>query len=131
MNEENELAKLEGFVSTLLEKFNGLQNNNKKLAERLQRRDASIMSLEDEIASMQDERGEISSRVSGLINKIEEWESATIDGETSVDEEAVGNVNVNAETTPVPESESEAEVEDVKKDSSVQGNLFSVEATGE
>ena len=123
MNEENELARLEGFVSTLLGKFNGLQNNNKELTERLQRRDASIASLEDEIASMKDERGEISNRVSGLIGKIEEWESATA-VETPVIEEGV-------DTGSASDSEPEPEVEDVKKDSGVQGNLFSVESTGE
>ena len=123
MNEENELARLEGFVSTLLEKFNGLQNNNKELTERLQRRDATIVSLEDEIASMKDERGEISNRVSGLIGKIEEWESAIVT-ETVVSEE-------ESEAESTSDSAPEQEVEDVKKDSGVQGNLFSVEATGE
>ena len=123
MNEENELARLEGFVSTLLEKFNGLQNNNKELTERLQSRDASIASLEDEIASMKDERGEISNRVSGLIGKIEEWESATA-VETPVSEEDV-------DTECASDSDPEPEGEDVKKDSGVQGNLFSVEATSE
>lgn len=134
MNEENELAKLENFVSTLLEKYNGLQNNNKQLTERLQRRDASIVSLEDEIASMKDERGEISSRVSGLIGKIEEWESATAVDEAVVSEEEVETeteIETDPDPDPDPDSESESEGEDVKKDSGVQGNLFSVEATGE
>ncbi len=127
MNEENELARLEGFVSTLLERFNALQNNNKELTERLQRRDASIVNLEDEIVSMKDERGEISSRVSGLIGKIEEWESATAAEELVVSEE----VDTDTDSEPEAEVEVEAEDEDVKKDPGVQGNLFSVEATGE
>jgi len=120
MTEENELAKLEGFVSTLLEKYNDLQGNNKKLSERLERRDASIVNLEDEIASMEGERGEISSRASGLIGKIEAWESATADAEMSVDEEESSE-----------ETESEAEAEEDKKESGVQGNLFSAEAAAE
>ena len=120
MKEENELEKLEGFVSTLLEKFNALQGKNKELNDRIQRRDASILELEDELASMKDERGEISSRVSGLIGKIEEWESETADvevvAEDKIEEDAAG---------------SEPETEENKKDSGVQGNLFSVEASGE
>ena len=122
MNEENELAKLEGIVSTLLDKFNSLQNANKELTERLQSRDASIVGLEDEIASMKDERGKISSRVSGLIGKIEEWESATVAVEQIVDDEETENDH---------DPHIEPEVEDVKKDSGIQGNLFSVESTGE
>jgi chromosome segregation ATPase len=120
MTEENELTKLEGFVSSLLEKYNDLQGNNKKLNERIERRDASIVGLEDEIASMKDERGEISSRVSGLIGKIEEWEATTADAETSV------SVEKNSE-----DAEFEAEAEEDKTESGVQGNLFSVEASGE
>jgi len=120
MTEENELAKLEGFVSSLLEKYNDLQGNNKKLNERIERRDVSIANLEGEIASMKDERGEISSRVSGLIGKIEEWEATTADAETSVDEETSGE-----------DAEFDSETEDDKKESGVQGNLFSVEASDE
>ncbi|RUM40060.1 MAG: hypothetical protein DSY80_10880 [Desulfocapsa sp.] len=120
MKEENELERLEGFVSTLLDKFNALQGKNKELNERIQRRDVSIVRLEDELISMKDERGEISSRVSGLIGKIEEWESATADVEVVSEDEK------EEDTT-----ESESETEENKKDSGVQGNLFSVEATGE
>lgn len=124
MTEENELAKLEGFVSTLLEKFNALRSDNEHLAERLQRRDSSILSLENELASMKDDRGEISSRVSGLIGKIEEWESATAAAEMPAEEEKV-------DTYYESETNTESEAEEVKKDSGVQGNLFRVEATGE
>ena len=120
MIEENELAKLEGFVSTLLEKYNGLQADNKTLTGRLDRRDASIVSLEDEIASMKDARGEVSERVSGLINKIEEWEVATADVEASVDDEEEQD-----ETAP------DSEAEEAKKESGVQGNLFSADAANE
>jgi len=120
MTEENELVKLEGFVSTLLEKYNNLQSNNKSLNERLERRDASIASLENEIVSMKDERGEISSRVSGLIGKIEEWESATADLELSADEENSSE-----------EEEAGQDNAESKKESGVQGNLFSAESTSE
>lgn len=104
MSKENELERLEGFVATLLDKFNALQGVNKELNERIQRRDASIETLQDELASMKDERGDISSRVSSLIGKIEEWESTsgvTVDDDSESDES--------------------------DSDSSVQGNLFSVD----
>lgn len=106
MTEENELVRLERFVSTLLEKFNALQTENKDLAERLLKREATIETLQDDLSSMKNERGDISSRVSSLIGKIEEWESAS--GVSAEDGESV----------------------DKSSDSGVQGNLFSVDAQG-
>lgn len=106
MAEEKELARLEGFVATLLEKFNDLQAENADLTERLGRREETIETLQDDLASMKDDRGEISNRVSNLIGKIEEWESSSAVSVTDSDE------------TSSEESSS---------DSGVQGNLFSGE----
>ncbi len=103
MSRENELERLEGFVATLLEKFNALQGNNTELTERIQRRDATIETLEEELASMKDERGDVSSRVSSLIGQIEEWESTS---------------GVSVETD-------EFNSDEESSDSGVQGNLFS------
>lgn len=108
MAKENELERLEEFVATLLSKFNDMQGKNREMGERLQRRDATIENLEDELASMKDERGDISTRVSSLIGKIEEWESASGDSE---EEDAAADPS-----------------EDKGADSGVQGNLFSAEA---
>ncbi len=81
MTEENELARLEGFVSGLLERFNALKNDNIVLTDRLGRRDETIENLQSELAAMTNERGEISSRVNNLIGKIEDWE---VNSEVSV-----------------------------------------------
>lgn len=116
MIEENELARLEGFVTTLLEKFNKLQADNKELNERIERRDRTIEELQSELSTQKDERGEISSRVSSLIGQIEEWESTSDDTEESSD------------------SDSDAEdygEEDENQDSAVQGNLFGNTPSGE
>jgi TolA-binding protein len=107
MAEENELERLEEFVSTLLQKFNDLQDQNKEMTERLQRREMTIETLQEDLASMKDERGDISTRVSNLIGKIEEWESTS--------DEATG------------ESES-VDSDETSADSGVQGNLFSADA---
>ncbi len=74
MAEEKELERLEGFVATLLEKFNTLRAEHRELAERLQQRDASIENLQNELAALKDDRSEVSSRVNSLIGQIEEWE---------------------------------------------------------
>jgi predicted nuclease with TOPRIM domain len=108
MAEENELQRLEEFVSTLLKKFNDLQDQNKELMERMQRREATIETLQEDLASMKDERGDISTRVSNLIGKIEEWESSTDD---ESDEESVSDA-----------------ADETSNDSGVQGNLFAADA---
>ncbi len=111
MAEEKELARLEGFVSTLLDKFNALRADHKALTERLQRRDISIEDLRDELASLKGDRSEVSSRVSSLISQIEDWET---------DNGSEGEMG-----------EADADTEDEKKDSAVQGNLFSAENADE
>jgi len=107
MTEEKELARLEGFVATLLDKFNALQAENTDLTERLEKREETIETLQDDLAAMKDDRGEISSRVSNLIGKIEDWEA----------------------TSDVTVDDSDgADSEDKSSDSGVQGNLFADDA---
>jgi predicted nucleic acid-binding Zn-ribbon protein len=106
MTEEKELARLEGFVATLLEKFNALQAENVDLTERLGRREETIENLQDDLALMKDDRGEISSRVSNLIGKIEDWETTS--------------------AVSVTDSDDTSSEED-SSDSGVQGNLFADE----
>lgn len=126
MAEEKELARLEGFVSTLLEKFNALRADHKGLTERLQRRDASIENLEDELASMKDDRSEVSTRVSSLIGQIEEWESSTdIDDESTMTDEPTEL----DEDDGADEADYTVGAEEEKKDSAVQGNLFNPESS--
>ncbi len=107
MTEENELVRLEKFVSTLLEKFNDIQVENKEIKERLLRREETIETLRDDLAALKNERSDISSRVNSLIGKIEEWESAA---------------GISIEGSEGDEKSS--------SDSGVQGNLFSVESQG-
>ncbi len=120
MTEENELARLEGFVTTLLEKFNNLQADNKALDERIERRDTTIEELQGELSTQKDERGEISSRVSSLIGQIEEWESSD-----NVLEETADSDSDHEEDT---EDDND---EDEDQDSAVQGNLFGHTPSGE
>ncbi len=75
MKQDSELGRLENFVAKLLDRFNALQADKAKVDELLLERDESIALLQDELASLKDERGEISSRVSGLLGRIEEWEA--------------------------------------------------------
>ncbi len=107
MAEDKELARLEGVVVSLLEKFNTLQDENSELKDRLQKREATIETLENELGGMKDERGEISTRVGSLLDKIEEWESTS-------------GVAEATEETPDDSEETDSGAQ--------QGNLFSVDA---
>lgn len=111
MAEEKELARLEGFVSILLEKFNTLRADHKELTERLQQRDTSIVNLQNELASLKDDRSEFSVRVGSLIGQIEEWEFS------------------NALEDEAAESDGDVVAEEEKKDSAEHGNLFNAEDT--
>lgn len=80
MMQDSELGRLENFVAKLLDRFNALQAEKKRVDDLLQQREETIAALQDELASLKDERGEISSRVSGLLGRIEEWEATVKEG---------------------------------------------------
>jgi|GEM_PF-459193 len=117
MNEGNELLRLEGFVSTLLEKFNKLQVDKHTLEERLQQRERTIAELQENLNFMKSERGEISDRVSSLIGRIEDWEAET----TDLNDSKPGDYDAK-------EEQDNGQPDDFEGDeSSKQGNLFSAE----
>jgi DNA repair exonuclease SbcCD ATPase subunit len=75
MMQDSELGRLEDFVTKLLERFNALQADKKKVDDLLLQREGAIANLQEELAALKDERGEIGNRVSGLLERIEEWEA--------------------------------------------------------
>lgn len=74
MTQENELKRLEVFVSKLLKSFQDLKEEHSRLLQDLQMRDETIVGLKEQLAANDSERNEISNRVSGIIEQIEEWE---------------------------------------------------------
>jgi chromosome segregation ATPase len=75
MTQDSEIGRLEKFVAKLLDRFNALQAEKKMVDELLSQRDKEIVILEAELVSLKDERGEIGSRVSGLLGRIAAWEA--------------------------------------------------------
>lgn len=75
MENNAELARLEQFVETLLNKYNELKDNFHSLEATLHERDNECMDLKNEIASLKDERTEVGSRVTGILDRIEQWEA--------------------------------------------------------
>lgn len=90
MEQESELGRLEVFVARLLDRFNALQAEKKRVDDLLKQREATIAALEGEVASLKDERGVISGRVSGLLGRIEEWE-ASVNQRSEEDQNVGGN----------------------------------------
>ena len=76
MKQESELGRLEKFVNSLLARYNALKEDNARLTQDVQERDEIIEDLRDSLAQLESERNEISNRVGGIIQQIEEWERA-------------------------------------------------------
>lgn len=82
MKQESELERLESFVSSLLARYNGLKEENAKLSQDVTDKEGIIDDLRGSLALMESERSEISNRVGGIIDQIEQWEK-TNPGSTS------------------------------------------------
>jgi len=74
MNQDNELARLEQFVSKLRQGFQELKAECARLVATVEERDATIAELEAKLADRVSEREDISDRVNRLIGQIEELE---------------------------------------------------------
>jgi len=72
MSQDNELAKLEAFVSKLRQGFRDLKMERARLIATVGERDATIADLEAKLADRVSEREDISGRVNRLIEQIEE-----------------------------------------------------------
>ncbi len=112
MTQESELERLEAVVVKLLEKYDILREEKRNVEVELAAREKEIEGLESKLESSNSKRGDMSSRVQGLLGQIEDWE-ASLDGETDEDEEQ-----------DAAEEADEAE-------SRMQQNLFSVDQQAE
>lgn len=75
MEDKSELVRLEGFVDNLLAKYKQLKETCTAVEKMLEERDAECAQLKEKIAELRSERSVVGERVSGLIERIEQWES--------------------------------------------------------
>jgi len=75
MENNAELVRLEEFVDKLLNKYNQLKADFHALQATLNERDAECASLKNNIYNLTTERTAVGNRVSGLLDRIEQWES--------------------------------------------------------
>jgi chromosome segregation ATPase len=116
MTQESEFERLEQFVGRLLTKFDHLRKENARLENLLQQKELEIGTLNNELASADTARGDITNRVKGLIEQIEEWESALS-----------ANDDVHEETATDTGSTTEEKKAEGNREGSLQKNLFNIE----
>ncbi|MDD3618482.1 MAG: cell division protein ZapB [Desulfobulbaceae bacterium] len=75
MENNTELVRLEQFVDNLLTKHKELRDSYRALESRYAEKSAECEKLKDTIAELRTERSEVGSRVSGLLGRIEQWET--------------------------------------------------------
>ena len=82
MEHNEDLAKLEQFVEKLIVSHKQLKNENNEMNAQLQAKQQEIVELQESIKSLQEDRSVMHGRVTGLLDRIDEWEK-TIDSEDS------------------------------------------------
>ncbi len=124
MTQESEFERLEEFVRKLLGRFDLLRDEKRRLEGVLLEKENRIIALEAKLASADNERGDISSRVKGLLDQIENWEK-DLDQDFSVKkaENAESENDITEDDIEVIHKEPEKQEE---RDRNLQQNLFNV-----
>ena len=74
MDNIESLAFLEEAVGKMLVTLKGMKQEKLVLEAKVESRDQEIVTLKEQLAILQGERGQIQQRVTGLISSIEKWE---------------------------------------------------------
>lgn len=118
MSQGSEFDRLEQFVGKLLARYDQLLDKNTQLKRLLQQREYEIRELKDRVNAADSERGDISSRIKGLIDQIEEWQSIVLESEEEPVEDEKEEAAVDHRDAESNEDDGEA---------GMQRNLFHVE----
>jgi predicted nuclease with TOPRIM domain len=74
MENNEDLARLEQFVEKLIGSHNQLKKEKKEMMGQVQEKQQEIAELQETVKSLQEERGTMHNQVTGLIDRIGEWE---------------------------------------------------------
>jgi len=74
MEHNKDLARLEQFVEKLIDSHNQLKNENDEINTLLQAKHEEIAELQEMIKNLQEDRSVMHNRVTGLIDRIDDWE---------------------------------------------------------
>jgi predicted nuclease with TOPRIM domain len=81
MEHNDDLARLEQFVEKLIGSHNQLKNEKSEMLAQLQKKEQEIADLQDKLKTLQEDRSVMHNQVTGLIDRIGEWEKI-LDQET-------------------------------------------------
>ena len=73
--DNEEFVRLEQLVDTLIDNYSSLKDKYQILEESLRDTEEERELLKLELAELQEQRSEVSRRVSGLLGRIEQWEA--------------------------------------------------------
>jgi chromosome segregation ATPase len=118
MTQANELERLEAVVAKLLAKYEELRKEKLYLEDEVATRDMEIEDLQLLLESAKSERGDVTSRVEGLLDQIEDWE-ASLEEDTPERRETDSNSE---------EDSGNAEAEDADSEERMQHNIFNVDS---
>ena len=74
MEQNEDLARLEQFVEKLLASHNQLKKEKNEMIAQLQEKQQEIAELHETVKNLQDDRSVMHNQVTGLIDRIGEWE---------------------------------------------------------
>jgi len=121
MSKESEIKRLEAYVERLLDGYTGLKEQNRKLEYLVAQEQERSNRLQDRLDSMEADRGDISSRVGALIDRIERWEQELEIEQPEVDSAEMAVNESGAEAVVVDEP---PQGSDEERGGVVQGSLF-------
>jgi FtsZ-binding cell division protein ZapB len=73
--ENEEFVRLEQLVDTLIDSYDELKGKYRVLKENFKESEEERELLKMELAELQEQRSEVAQRVSGLLGRIEQWET--------------------------------------------------------
>lgn len=75
MSDDNELERLEQIVDSLLNKYNQLEEENKKHMAIIEEKNTEIQDLKAKLDGLANDKEHVQKRISGLLRSIRDWES--------------------------------------------------------
>ncbi len=127
MEHESEIKRLEEFVERLLAGYTGLKAEIKQLKQTLESQKYENDTLIQKVEEMASERGDLGSRVSALIDRIEVWESEL--ETTDFDDNQPGELTGESGQKPKKSDKHAGEQSSGDSGGGVQGRLFTANST--
>ena len=95
MEHNENLERLEQFVEKLVTSHNQLKKEKSEIMAQLQEKQQEIAELQETVKCLQEDKTVVHSQVTGLIDRIDEWEKMLASEESGQDEEADGDKSQN------------------------------------